>query len=118
MNNHSVSEKALNKVVVMTALEDMMPLCPMFLDMIKLLLVVADPSIIKIATSFSFRYPMFMANGRNNIQNRNNLLNITATIGSSFSFSSPNSKAAPKHIKAKGEARFPKYVMDFTKITG
>ena len=41
-------------VVVITALEDMMPLWPIFFAIINELEVVADPSIIRAATSFSF----------------------------------------------------------------
>lgn len=57
-NNHIVSVKELSSVVTITAQEEIAPLCPMFFDMIKQLLVVALPSITKIATSFSSRNPM------------------------------------------------------------
>lgn len=53
MNNHNVNVKELKSVVVMTALEERIPLCPIFFDMIKLELVVALPSMIREATSLS-----------------------------------------------------------------
>ena len=57
-NNHIVNVKELSSVVTITAQEEITPLCPIFFDMIKQLLVVALPSITRIATNFSSRNPI------------------------------------------------------------
>ncbi len=49
--------KDMKRVVVITEHEEITPLCPMFLDIMKLELVVPLPSIISAATSFSFLKP-------------------------------------------------------------
>lgn len=117
-NNQNVSVKELRRVVVITALEEMVPSCPMFLDMIKLELVVALPSIMSAETIFSSLNPINAATGRNRIQNRNSLLKLMLIIGPNSFFKSENSKLAPRPIRASGEAQFPKYVSDFIIIGG
>lgn len=96
--------KDIKRVVVMTAEEEMLPLCPMFLAIMKLELVVALPSIIRAATSFSSLKPRKIARGRNRMQNKNSLLKTTRRRGFSFSFMFLNSKLAPNAISARGEA--------------
>jgi len=57
-NNHIVNVKELRSVVTITAQDEITPLCPIFFDMIKQLLVVALPNITRMATNFSLRNPM------------------------------------------------------------
>ena len=54
----------MSRVVIMTTDDEITPSCPMFLAIIKLLLVVAEPSIMSAATSFSSLNPSDIANGK------------------------------------------------------
>ena len=49
----------------MTTLEERVPSCPIFFAITKLLTVVAEPSMIRMATNLSVRNPSFTAIGRN-----------------------------------------------------
>ena len=118
INNHSVKVNELSKVVTITAQEEIFPSCPIFFAIIKQLLVVALPSITNIATNFSLRNPIKTAIGRNIIHQRSNLIAVTPVVCFHFSFTSQNSKDAPSPISASGDAKFPKYVIDFAKMTG
>ena len=86
MNNHNVKVNELNNVVAMTEQDEIFPSCPIFFAIIKQLLVVALPSITKIATSFSSRNPIEIAIGKNIIHHNNNLVPVTLTVSFHFSF--------------------------------
>ena len=70
-NSHIVRENALSRVVIITVQAVMVPSCFMFFAMTKQLHVVALPSIMRMAMSFSVRNPSQTAAGRNRPQNRN-----------------------------------------------
>ena len=108
MNSHIVNVNELIKVVAITAQEEIFPSCPIFLAIIKQLLVVALPSITNIATNFSLRNPMETAIGRNIIHHRSNLITVTPVVCFHFSFASQISKDAPSPISASGDAKLPR----------
>ena len=118
MKSQSVSVNELNSVVVITALDDMTPSCPIFLAMIKLELVVADPSMISAATSLSSLSPMATATGRKSAHHSISLLKFMNTIGLSLLDKSLKLKHAPSPISARGDAQLPRYVSDFIRIGG
>ena len=72
MKSHPVRVNALHMVVSITTLEDSTPSCPIFFAMTKLLTVVAEPSMTKIAISFSLRNPITTASGMNTATNPTN----------------------------------------------
>ena len=88
INSHIVRVKALHKVVSITAHAVIVPLCPIFLDITKQLPVVALPSITSMAMSFSPRKPIYIAIGRNIIQNKINLIPVIETVIGSFPLAS------------------------------
>lgn len=98
----------ISRVVVITADEEIIPLCPIFFAIMKDELVVPLPSIIRAATSFSFLKSIFIANGKNKMQKRKSLLKLTSIMGLAFSFTFLNSKLAPRAMSAIGEATFPR----------
>ena len=73
--------KALNRVVSITTLEVRVPSCPILRAITKLLTVVAEPSIIRMATSCSLRNPSQIAMGRKRIQNPNSLMAVAKNAG-------------------------------------
>lgn len=108
MKSHSVSVNELNNVVVITALDDITPSCPIFLAMMKLELVVAEPSIIRAATSLSSLSPMATATGRKSAHHSISLLKLMNTIGLSLLDKSLKLKQAPRPMSASGDAQLPR----------
>ena len=92
----------------MTAAHDNFPSCPMFFAIMKELLVVAVPSMIKAATIFSSLNPISTQTGKNIKQKSTNLLKITSDRAREFSLIFENSNDAPSPVSAKGEATFAK----------
>ena len=83
-NSQPVSVNALNSVVSITTVDDNVPSCPIFLDITKLLTVVAEPSITRIATNSSLRNPILTATGRNIATNTKSFINVADTAGLIF----------------------------------
>lgn len=74
----------------MTAHAVITPRCPIFFAMTKQLLVVALPSMTRMAMSFSSRNPSQMATGRNSMQNKNSLKKEMPSVSLSFPLALPN----------------------------
>ena len=116
--SHPVNVNALNNVVSITTLEDSTPSCPIFLAITKLLTVVADPSITRIATSSSCRKPNCTASGRKIAQNPAYFINVAMTVGFTFAKAFLISKVAPIAISPIGVATPAILVTVFSIICG
>ena len=79
--SHPVKEKALHTVVSITALEEIVPSCPMLRAMLKQLTVVGELSISKTAVSTSPRQPSQTASGKNSTAKTNSLKILLTTAG-------------------------------------
>ena len=79
--SHPVKEKALHTVVSITALEEIVPSCPMLRAMLKQLTVVGELSISKTAVSTSPRQPSQTASGKNSTAKTNSLKIPLTTAG-------------------------------------
>ena len=105
--SHPVRVNALNSVVIITTLEESTPSCPIFFAITKLLTVVADPSITRIAISSSLRNPRYAANGKKIATNPISLIKAAVTAGFTFPIAFLKSKAAPIAIRPMGVATAP-----------
>ena len=101
-NSHIVRENALSRVVIITVQAVMVPSCFMFFAMTKQLHVVALPSIMRMAMSFSVRNPSQTAAGRNRPQNRNSFTAEMPSVSPSLPLALFSWNDAPRAISASG----------------
>lgn len=104
MQSQPVSVKAAKSVVSMTVAEVIVPSWPMFFAMTKQLTVVAEPSMTRIATSFSARKPRKTAAGRKRAARPISLINEAVTAGAMRPDTFLISKVAPIAIRPSGVA--------------
>ena len=118
INSSAVRVSALSKVVIITTPDVNCPSWPIFLAMTKLLTVVDDPSMIRIATSFSVVKPIWTAIGRKMIPYPHSFIaTLTAVVpgleNACFSWMEP-----PMAISPSGVARTDRFSIVFSMITG
>ena len=117
-NSHKVMVNAEHIVVSITENAVIVPLCPKFFAITKQLLVVALPSITRIATSFSPRNPSEIAAGRNTAHNSTSFIRHIPTVTFTRLPASLVRNDAPNAISERGVAIFPRYDTVFTIIAG
>ena len=83
------------------------PSCPMFLAIIKLETVVAEPSITRIAIICSSLKPRATARGMNTPTSANSLIKLASNVGFILFTALAKSKVAPMDISPSGVARPP-----------
>ena len=102
----------------MTTLEERVPSCPIFFAITKLLTVVAEPSMIRMATNLSVRNPSFTAIGRKMAQRPISFIKAAMADGLIFPKAFLISKVAPIAMSPIGVATFPMLEITFLGIAG